>query len=173
MRKKAIFLDRDGTICEDSGYISSPDDVKLLPGAVDGLKMLMQADYLLIIVTNQSGIARGYFTEKELKAVNQRVTDILDKGGIKIDKIYYCPHHPDENCRCRKPEPGMVLRAVTEFGLELKKCYIIGDSSRDIECGRRLGIRSVLISDKREDDQSNPDYIAGDLKEAAEWILKG
>lgn len=146
--KKAWFLDRDGTIIEDKHYLSDPDDIVIIPGAVEAMKMAQNDGYLLIVVTNQSGIARGYFTETDADRVDKRLSDILRQQGVIIATSYRCPHLPDGIppynvlCSCRKPDTGMFKAAIADFGLNPSDCIACGDKERDIEKLSEIGIPS-------------------------------
>jgi len=173
-RNKAAFLDRDGTIIEHVAYLGSPDGVRLLPNAVQGLARLRELGYLLVLVTNQSGIARGYFTLDDFEQVQARLRSELGAGGISLDAVYFCPHLVEGNvapfnveCNCRKPKPGMLLRAAQEQGLELELSVMIGDTERDVEAGARVGCRTVLISEAPETAATGADHCARDLLEVA------
>lgn len=168
---KAIFLDRDGTIVEDKGYTHKVSDFRLLKNSVNGLKMLK--GYSIFIVTNQSGIGRGYYSLNDFNEFNDSMAKELEKSGIKIKKIYYCPHHPEDKCSCRKPKIKMLKDAEKEFGAELKKSYVIGDMKKDVEMGKKAGCKTIIIKGKNDSwRQANADFAAIDLKEAAKWILK-
>ncbi len=146
---KAVFLDRDGTInINEPEYVHRKDDFKFVPGAIEALKKLSQTDYKIIITTNQSGIGRGYFTEKDLKLLHQWMLEKFKKEKIRIDKIYYCPHHPKDNCFCRKPKPGMIEKAVKDFGINLSKSWIVGDDKRDIAMGKEVNLRTILLGER-------------------------
>lgn len=153
---KAAFLDRDGVINEDYGYVHKWEDFKFCAGAIEGLKLLKSLDYLLIIITNQSGIDRGFFSESDYEKLTEKYKKELSKDGLNIDAIYHCPHHPNysetnfKECNCRKPKPGMIFNAVKEFNINLKDSIIIGDSARDIEAGKNAGIeqRFLITSQK-------------------------
>ncbi|MGM9571665.1 MAG: D-glycero-alpha-D-manno-heptose-1,7-bisphosphate 7-phosphatase [bacterium] len=175
---KAVFLDRDGTIIEDPGYLSRPEQVRFLPGAIKGLKKMQEAGYLLVIITNQSGIARGYFTEDDLKKVHDYLTEQLARQGIDLAGIYYCPHHPEKGyppyvkkCRCRKPGSALLERAAEELKINLAASWMIGDKASDILAGKRAGCRTVLIAGQAAAD-CQPDWLASDL-EAAYLKIKG
>ncbi|MCD6413347.1 MAG: HAD family hydrolase [Elusimicrobia bacterium] len=144
-KRKAVFLDRDGTINYDSGYVGSIADFKLFPETIPALKKLSENGFLLIIVTNQSGVGRGYFKMADVRKIHRHLEKILAKEKIYLAKIYVCPHRPDENCRCRKPRPYFFEKAVSEFNLIRKKCYSIGDKKRDIEAGKKAGIKGILL----------------------------
>jgi D-glycero-D-manno-heptose 1,7-bisphosphate phosphatase len=179
MIKKAIFLDRDGVIVEDTGYISSPEELKLMPDVVPVLKKL-QHSFRLIVVTNQSGVARGYFTEENLFVINERVIQMLDDNGVGLDAIYYCPHHPqvgkDEyriECECRKPKPGLLRLATEEFNIELDKSFLIGDKETDIQAGCAIGIKTIKIdpNDREPTDESGADFIVKTFSEVSNIII--
>ena len=138
---RALFIDRDGTINKDCPYCIDPDDLVIYDDTVRLMKQYKKNGYLIIVVTNQSGIARGYFSEEQLKQFNDRMTEELFKRGVEIDDIYYCPHHPDDNCNCRKPKTGMVERAVKEHDILLSQSIMVGDrDDTDGEMARKLGI---------------------------------
>lgn len=141
----AVFVDRDDTIVKDVPYCSRPEDLVLFPGVGKAIKRLNDAGYLVIMVTNQSGVARGYFTEETLRKIHARLVEEVGKDGGRFDGIYYCPHHPDQGCRCRKPATGMIERAIEDFPIDLSRSFIIGDSEHDVELGRRLNIRSFKV----------------------------
>lgn len=175
-----IFLDRDGTLNPDPGYIKSPDQFELFPGVPEALATLKAAGARLIVVTNQSGIARGYFSVDDLDRIHAKLRQLLNAAGVSLDAIYYCPHHPDEGCRCRKPEPGMIDQAMHDHGLDLSRSYVIGDHARDMQLAKRIGAKSVFVTTGKEagKDQAEleaahlvPDHIAASLGQAGEWIL--
>jgi len=175
-----IFLDRDGTLNPDPGYIKSPDQFELFPGVAEALGRLKRAGARLILVTNQSGIARGLLSRQNLEAIHRKLAHLLGQAGVTLDGIYFCPHHPDDGCGCRKPNPGMIDQAVRELGVDLKRSYVIGDHLRDIELAKRVGARSVLVStgvtrsqelEGLTDAHQIPDRVADSLNEAAEWLL--
>src|SRR3989338_8270804 len=170
---KAVFIDRDGTIVEDTGYIHKAEDFKLLPNAIEGLRKLRK--FMIFIVTNQSGIGRGIYKLEDFKRFNDRVIYELGKHKIKIEKIYYCPHKPEDNCDCRKPKTKFLKDAEKDFEIDLKKSYVIGDRKIDFEMGKAAGCATIhvwtgkVIKHKNE---INPDYSAKDLVDAAQWIVK-
>lgn len=175
-----IFLDRDGTLNPDPGYIKSPDQFDLFPGASEALASLKRAGARLIVVTNQSGIARGLLSREDLNAVHRKLTCLLAGAGVALDAIYVCPHHPDDGCECRKPNRGMIDQAVREWGVNLDRSYVIGDHLRDIELAKRIGARSVLVTTgvvpPREAESlkasgAAPDWIVSSLAEAADRLL--
>jgi D,D-heptose 1,7-bisphosphate phosphatase len=176
--KRAVFLDRDLTIIEDMEYSVDASKLKLLPGALEGLKRLREAGYLLVVVTNQSGIARGYFDEASLKAFNAEFVRWMAGKGIALSGTYYCPHYAEGSvpeyavrCACRKPGPGLLLRAAKELNLDLHASWMIGDRPADIGAGRAAGTRAVRIG-RSGSDEPPADFDAADLLEAAEIILK-
>lgn len=175
---KAVFMDRDGTIARDVPYCSRPEDFELLPGAAEGIKFLNEHGFKVVVVTNQSGIARHYFTEKMLARIHDKMRNELAKHGAYIDAIYYCSHHPDDNCECRKPKPKMVFQAALELNIDLGQSYVVGDSSIDIEMGRRAGCKSILIAATIGDRDEGaihyslkPDYIVPSSIAAARFII--
>ena len=175
-----VFLDRDGTLNPDPGYIRSPDQFELFPGVPDALARLKRAGARLIIVTNQSGVARGFLSREDLDAVHMKLKRLLGRAGVAIDAIYFCPHHPDDGCECRKPNRGMIDQAVRECGVNLDRSYLIGDHLRDIELAKRVGARSILVTtgivsteeaERLKVSGPAPDWIASSLAEAADWLL--
>lgn len=191
-RSKAVFLDRDGTISVEKGYIKNADDLELIEKAGDALFELIQNGYKLIVITNQAGVARGYFTENEVEEVNKRLIELLSEKQVTIDSIYYCPHYPDPektpakdylvDCNCRKPKTGNVKKAVDKHGIELSESFFIGDKASDVWCGKNAGMKTVLVKTGYGKDEEiklrelpeteQPDYYAEDLSEAVNWILK-
>lgn len=174
MGRRAVFVDRDDTLMEDVKYCRNPDDVRLLPQAAEGLRLLNQAGFKIVIVTNQSGIGRGYFTEQELQAVNARLREQLRMHGADYDALYYCPHRPDESCHCRKPRPGLLSQASSELDLDLPSCYTVGDQEGDLSAGKAVGTQTIFISNGKERLESYPkhaDYVVESLLEAARLIL--
>lgn len=145
--RPAAFVDRDGTIIAERNYISDPDDVRVLAGAADGLRALREAGYLLIVVTNQSGIARGLVTPEQYEAVNARMIELLRADGVELDAIYCCPHHPDFTgpCDCRKPASGLYEKAARDHRIELSRSVYIGDKASDVIPAQRLGGHGILV----------------------------
>ncbi|WP_022853981.1 D-glycero-beta-D-manno-heptose 1,7-bisphosphate 7-phosphatase [Thermodesulfatator atlanticus] len=179
--RPAVFLDRDGTINEEVNYLSSPEEFKLIPGAGEAIRLFNQAGFAVVVITNQSGLARGYFTEETLQKIHQKMCKDLAAHGARIDAIYYCPHHPDDHCSCRKPKTGLVERAAKELGLDLKKSYVIGDRYLDLLLARNIGAKGVLVltgygreelEKKLPEIGLEPDIIARDLLDAAKRILQ-
>jgi D,D-heptose 1,7-bisphosphate phosphatase len=141
--RKAVFLDRDGTIIADKGYLSDPAEIAFLPGVIDALRQLQQMGYLLVVVSNQSGIGRGYFTEDRYLQVQEQFRQLLSRRGIKLDGIYYCPHGPEEACGCRKPAIGMALQAAADLNIDLAASCMVGDKDSDLEFGRNFGAKKT------------------------------
>ena len=147
MTRKAIFLDRDGTLIVDHGYICDPEQVELLPNIIPALKTIQSAGYLLIIISNQSGVGRGFFSIEDVEEVNQRLDELLKQNGIKIKGFFYCPHAPEEYCSCRKPKPGLVINAMKEHRIEPSLSYLVGDKWTDVEAALNAGVMPVWITD--------------------------
>ncbi|MFW6107955.1 MAG: D-glycero-alpha-D-manno-heptose-1,7-bisphosphate 7-phosphatase [bacterium] len=203
MSARAVFLDRDGTIIPETGARTADPDVEPLPGAIEAVRRLRRAGFLLIVVTNQSGVARGYYTEAELAVMHERLLAKFERGGAQIDDLYYCPHHPDEaeiaeyrrDCDCRKPKPGLLLRAADEHDIALDASYAVGDSPRDVAAARAAGCRgaALILPDQQatfsldftggprweqvveqmdEASDTSADAVVPDLAAAADWILE-
>jgi D-glycero-D-manno-heptose 1,7-bisphosphate phosphatase len=149
--KRAVFIDRDGTINEEKEYLYRTEDFVFIPGAPQAIRLLNDAGFLVIVVTNQSGVARGYYTEEDVHLLHRYVATQLEQEGARVDGWYYCPHHPSGRgsyalpCRCRKPLPGMLLEAAGRFGIDLESSVMIGDKLVDVEAGRAAGCRPVLV----------------------------
>jgi D-glycero-D-manno-heptose 1,7-bisphosphate phosphatase len=176
----AVFLDRDGTINREVHHLSDPEQLELLPGAGEGLRELCQAGRRLIIISNQSPIGRGMFTEDRLREIHARLTEMLAAEGVQIAGWYWCPHAPWEGCSCRKPEPGMFLRARDEMGVILEKSWMVGDRLADLQAGRQAGTRTILVATgygeaehARPESAACVDYFTPSLREAADVILRG
>lgn len=146
--RRAIFLDRDGTVISDPGYLRDPEQVTLLPDAAATLVTLAQRGYLLIVVSNQSGVGRGLITPNEARLVHRRFVSVLEQAGVRLDAAYYCPHAPDEGCSCRKPQPGLLLDAAREHGIDLRRSIMIGNSESDIGAGKAAGTFTILLGDR-------------------------
>ena len=184
MSNKAIFFDRDDTLIEDPGYINHPDQVKLLDGVADALAELKNMEYKLIVVSNQSGVARGIVTEKILDQIHDRLKNLLAEKGAFLDAIYYCPHHPDgvvkkyrKESDLRKPNPGMLLAAAKEIDIDFSRSWMIGNSGHDIEAGKRAGCKTILIDSpshetRLEPGQTAPDHRAINMKEVVNILKK-
>lgn len=172
---KAVFLDRDGVLIEDTGYVASCNSVRILPMVSDAIKLLK--DFFIVVVTNQAGVAKGIFTEYQVREINHHIKSILRRQGAIIDRIYYCPHHPQgtvkyytQECDCRKPGIGMIKKAGEDLNIDLGKSFMIGDKASDIEAGRIAGCKTILINDKKKTD-IDADYFANDLFEAAQIVV--
>ena len=176
---RAVFLDRDGTLIEEGTYLSDPERVVLLPGAASALSELRDAGFALVVVTNQSGIARGLYGENEYHAVAQRLDDLLAEAGSSVDATMYCPHHPDFGpaCQCRKPATGMFRQAAAELGLDLADSYYVGDKALDVAPALELGGVGVLVrtGDGMDEAARVPagTAVVDDLGGAARLILSG
>lgn len=184
---RAVFLDRDGTINEEVGYLRDLTMLRLVPGAAGAIRRLNDADYQVIVVTNQSGVARGYFPESQVHEAHDLLARLLQQEGAQLDAIYFCPHHPSAGnsrytgpCDCRKPGTGLLDRAARERSIDLSRSFMVGDKWSDVELGQRAGCRSVLVrTGFAHDDPGNvrppqvqdPDFVAHDLAEAVDWIL--
>jgi D-glycero-D-manno-heptose 1,7-bisphosphate phosphatase len=168
---RAVFFDRDGTLMEDTGYCSDPAEVRLYPGVREALAKLREAGFELFIVTNQSGIGRGYFTEAQYLAVQEEFLRQL--GAELIRASYFCPDAPGVASTRRKPEPGMVLEAATQFGIDLARSFFVGDKCADVECGRRAGTKSILVrTGYGAESKCEADFVAADAVAAADIILR-
>lgn len=168
VRRRAVLLDRDGTIIDDVGFVREVERVALVPGASTGLRRLVDAGLPLVVVSNQSGIGRGIITAAEATAVHARLVELLAGEGITLAGAYYCPHAPDEGCACRKPAPGLLLEAAADLDLDLAGSVMVGDAPRDVEAGRRAGARTVLLG---AGDGANADRAAPSWGDASEAIL--
>ena len=175
MRTKAVFLDRDGTINEDKGYVGKVKDFKFLPRVLEALKKLSKSKYRIIIITSQSGIGRGYYTHKDFMKITKYMLDKFKKEKIRIDAIYFCHHAPEEKCNCRKPKTGLIEQAEKRFDINLKQSFVIGDKTSDIMLGKNAGCRTILLLTGKagRDNQykAKPDYICKDLLEAVKIVL--
>lgn len=174
-----VFLDRDGTINREVHHLSDPDQLELLPGAAEGLRELYRADCPLVVVSNQSPIGRGMFTEARLLEINARLAEMLIAEGIQIAGWYWCPHAPWEGCSCRKPAPGLFLRARDEMDVILDGSWVVGDRLADLGAGRQIGARTILVATGYGQSEyalperpSCVDYFVPTLREAAELILR-
>ncbi len=183
-RVRAVFLDKDGTLVENIPYNVDPERVVLTGGAEDGLRLLHHAGYRIFVVSNQSGVARGYFPEAALLNVRDRLGTLLAELGVPLAGFFYCPHHPDGaisryaiDCACRKPSPGLLYRAAEEHRIDLAASWVIGDILDDVEAGARAGCHTILVDQGSETewrlaDYRVPDLVARDLRQAADAILK-
>lgn len=173
-RRRFVLLDRDGTLNVERHYLASPDGLELLPGALIGLQRLTRLGLGLAVLSNQSGIGRGYFDWLALTAIHDRLRELLWEGGVALDGIYVCPHIEEDNCSCRKPRFGLARQAAAELGFHLAEAFVIGDKPSDIELGRRIGATSLLVrTGYGEQHAGRPgaaDFVVADLREAAEVI---
>ncbi|MBN1574379.1 MAG: D-glycero-beta-D-manno-heptose 1,7-bisphosphate 7-phosphatase [Deltaproteobacteria bacterium] len=184
--KRAVFLDRDGTINVEVGYLARPEDFVLIDGAAEAIRLLNDAGFAVIVVSNQSGVARGYFTEEDVMKVNDKMLFELNVKGAFVDAVYYCPHHPDfgsgeygVDCDCRKPKAGMVKKAEEEFGVSIDGSFVVGDHKGDIELGKNIGAKTVLLlsghgaeeAEKLKAEGIVPDHTCEDLLSAVKYIL--
>jgi len=168
-----VFLDRDGTLIEDVGYAGHPEQVRLLDGAVEALRSLQSEGYLLVVVSNQSGVGRGLITSEQAENVHGRVASLLAENGIQVAACYYCPHSPEENCNCRKPAPGLIVRAARDLNVDLSKSVLVGDKPTDISAGKAAGCRTVLLGRRDESvlQALEPDHVAIDWDAAVQLIV--
>ncbi len=177
----AVFLDRDGTLIREVGYLRRPEQIELLDGVPAALRALRKGGFKTVVVTNQSAVARGWLTEAGLNQIHGLIQDRLAEQGARLDGIYYCPHHPSEGvggyrmaCDCRKPNPGMILRAAEDLALEPKRSYVVGDQAVDRELALRVGAMPVLVRRNGEQmlvDDNFPTPVFANLRLAADWIL--
>src|SRR5574341_1356927 len=189
LSRPAVFIDRDGTLTEEVGYVNHPERLRLLPRSAEAVRRLNQAGVAAVVVTNQAGVARGYFSEEVLAAVNASLVAQLKAEGAHLDGLYVCPHHPTEGaapyrraCECRKPKPGLLLRAAADCGLDLSRSTLVGDKASDLVAARAVGARSGLVLTgyglgeweyRRATFAVLPDHVAPDLLEAVDWVLAG
>jgi D-glycero-D-manno-heptose 1,7-bisphosphate phosphatase len=187
MSPRAIFLDRDGTLNEDVGFVTDVRALRLFPWAADAVRLINRAGFHAIVLTNQSGIARGYLTEADVAEIHAQLCRDLHAQGARLDAIYYCPHHPEatvaayrQDCRCRKPLPGLVEAAAREFGLDVTRSYFVGDKYLDVELAHAVGARGILVltgygraeyEASRHLGRRPPDHVAPTVLEAVRWIL--
>jgi D-glycero-D-manno-heptose 1,7-bisphosphate phosphatase len=179
--QRAVFLDRDGTVSKEIGYMYDVSLYQIFPWTGEAIRKINQAGMLAILATNQSGVARGYFTERMVHRVHSRLQDEIGRYGARLDDAYFCPHLPDSGCPCRKPQPGMLYKGQQDLGIDLENSYMVGDRYLDVRTGKAAGTRTILVmtgdgSKERErfqDEEIHPDLFAEDLAEAAELIRKG
>jgi len=176
--KRAAFLDRDGTINADPGYIGNPDDMVLFSRSARAIKMLNDADVVVVIVTNQSGIGRGYFTRDDLDRVHDRFRELLKKEDAYVDDILYCPHKPSDRCKCRKPGTELLDIAVEKYGIDMAASFVVGDKNTDLKLAENAGANGILVKTGHGEEESLSTispcaYVAEDLFDAVEWILGG
>ena len=174
--KLYAILDRDGTIIEDVHYLRRPEEVSFIPGALEAMARLTAHGYGIIIITNQSGVGRGYFGMEDVEVVHQHLRGLLRAQGIEVEGIYYCPHAPDEHCACRKPQLGLVRQALGEREFTPENCVVIGDKPCDVELGRNLGAKTIMVMTGhgralREEGEPHSDHVANDILEAVSLLL--
>lgn len=201
MAESAVFLDRDGTILEDPGYLDNPEGLVIYHEALEAVQLLRETGMRVVVVTNQSGLARGLFTERTLHEIHDILREAFLHQGAPLDAIYFCPHHPQasvaqyrRHCNCRKPEPGLLRRAAEALGIDLARSYMIGDKLSDMSAGHRAGCKAAILVqtgqgaqalkdlDQRKPSRSNssagrrpaeqPDHVASDILQAAQWIVE-
>lgn len=187
----AVFLDRDGTINEEVGYLDCLDKLKIIPAAYEAIKLINESGMKAVAISNQSGVARGFFTEEFVIALNKTIQLALNERSAHIDGFYYCPHHPTDGngiyrqkCNCRKPAPGMLMQAAEELDIDLAHSYFVGDRFIDMETAKKVGAKGVLVMTGYGEDllqnggpdratpENKPDFIAADILEAVQWILQ-
>ncbi len=187
MAFRAVFLDRDGTLNEEVGYVNHLDRFWLLPRAAEAVRLLNRRGFKTFVVTNQSGVARGYFPEALVHEAHERLDDMLRRFGARIDAVYYCPHHPTagnseytRDCDCRKPRTGLIDRAAQDLSIDRNHSYMVGDKWSDVELGQRAGVHAILVrsgfapddpGNKRPHQLADPDFLAHTIVEAADWII--
>lgn len=170
---RAVFLDRDGTIIDDIGYLRDHRQIRLLSGAIESLTRLSNEGFLLILVSNQSGIGRGLVTAEEAERVHNKLVSILSRHGVEIQAAYYCPHAPEDQCDCRKPSPRMILEAAQALEIDLPRSFMVGDKLSDIEAGRRAGCQTILLASTSWPTwlEPLPDTVADNWAGVADYIL--
>jgi D-glycero-D-manno-heptose 1,7-bisphosphate phosphatase len=190
-KNTAVFLDRDGTINEEVGYLDSLDKLKIIPAAFEAIRLINESGMKVVVISNQAGVARGLFTEEFVRTTNNYLQTILSREGAYINNFYFCPHHPTAGeepyrqvCNCRKPAPGMLLQAARDLNIDLTRSYLVGDRFNDMEAGNRIGVRGILVKTgfgqgllqddgpDKATEENKPDYIAEDILDAIRWILR-
>ena len=186
-KNTAVFLDRDGTIVEEVEYLDSLEKLIIFPNTPEAIMMINESGMRAVVVTNQSGVARGYFSEDFVRTVHRHIEQMLREKGVFIDGFYYCPHHPTEgkgeylaSCECRKPEPGMLIRAAEEMNIDLARSYVVGDTEKDIILADKVGARGILVRTGYGSETEKeiigreiiPAYIADDILAAVRWIIE-
>lgn len=185
--KGAVFLDRDGTISEEVGYIRDLEQFRLMPQSAEAVRLMNACGLTVIVVTNQAGVAKGHFSEEMVNRVHEKMETLLSNQGAVLDGVYYCPHHPEgvvethrKTCACRKPGSGMIEKALKEHPINISHSYMVGDKITDVECAQRLGVKNILVLTGYGTDalkkmdaarMKRPDYIADDVLDAARWII--
>ena len=186
MSRSAVFLDRDGTLLEEAGYLDRLERLVFFPYAIDAVRLLNRAGFPVVVVTNQAGIARGIFKEPFVAKAHQHINDRLAAAGARVDAFYYCPHHPEavveefrQACDCRKPQPGMLTRAAADLDLALDRSFVVGDRWHDLEAGQRVGARTLLVrtgygrtEEAAPKAHVQPSAIVDNVIDAVSWILR-
>jgi D-glycero-D-manno-heptose 1,7-bisphosphate phosphatase len=185
VNRPAVFLDRDGTLIEEVGYLDRLDRIRLFPWSIEAVRLLNRAGFHVVLVSNQSGVARGFFSEAFVEETHRHLTGLLAGGDARIDRFYYCPHLPDaaveayrRTCDCRKPAPGLIRRAARELSIDLDRSWVVGDRRLDVELASRAGIRSILVrtgpgaADVTRDESPPPARVAADLMAGVGQILR-
>lgn len=178
--QRAVFLDRDGVLNFDFGYLADSRKLRPLPAAIEGLRKIKNLGFKTIVISNQSGVARKYFDLNTMWAVDAELKKLINRNNILLDDSFYCPHHPgfDKDCDCRKPKTGLIKKAVKRYKLDVNQSFFIGDKTEDILCGKNAGCKTILVPKNLKDllainnRKANPDFIAKNLVEAADWIEK-
>jgi D-glycero-D-manno-heptose 1,7-bisphosphate phosphatase len=174
---RAVFLDRDGVLMQDTNYVGNVERVILIPSAIPALQRLYEAGYMLFVVTNQSGVARGYFTREAVDQIHLFLNQQFNAAGVHITHYYICPHHPEDNCDCRKPHPKNILAAARDHQLDLRQCVMVGDRATDIQTGINAGTKTALVltgagKETLAKNEVKPDFVGADLLAVADWLLK-
>jgi len=181
VKSPAVFLDRDGTLIRDVGYLKHIQQIEILTDVPEAMRLLSQRGFKLVVITNQSGVARGFFSETELGRIHEQLSRLLGARGVKLDGIYYCPHHPTVGesaytalCACRKPYTALVDRASAELALDLSRSYVVGDQMVDMELAARLGVPGIWLENRslQNDRLKSSSHVARNLWEAAQWIVR-
>lgn len=175
----AVFLDRDGTLNHDTGYVTSPEQLVLFPGVPEAIARLNQLEAMVLLVTNQSAIGRGMMTIEGLESIHERLAELISPYGARIDGIFFCPHHPQDGCGCRKPKAGLIDQAVSRFALDVSQCFLVGDKRSDLEAAQRASVPGILVMTSsysadvvkaREEGKVSLDYVADSFVHAVDWI---
>ena len=169
--KPAVFIDRDDTLLQDEGYMTRPEQVRLFPGTLDALLTFQEAGLTLVLVSNQSGVGRGWFSQGEVRAIQERMLELLP--GVEFAALEYCFHLPEDGCPCRKPQPLMILRAAHRLGIDLSRSVMVGDRISDVGAGRSAGCKTLLLSaDEELIKEAGPDHAVASLADGVEWVLE-
>jgi len=179
-KNRAVFVDRDGTLNINIEYLSDPEKYRLYPGVAEGLRLLKDAGFMIVVITNQSGIGRGFFDIGTLEKIHERMRSMLASEGASIDAIYHCPHHPQDRCACRKPGTELFERAIRDLGIDPERSFVIGDMRMDIAAGQKIGARTALVPEPHNRARTlkemkgwdaRPDFVGEDFLSAARWVL--